>query len=150
MRNTVDRWLQDHNIELLHPDVWPGTGINCGVSEVAITSIALGLAEYKPVAIYGIAGFVLLKAAEIIKLYQPKHSVLILNAGANGCYPKDIGTGHQIDYDAELCNILGITLDDPYPGKESYEDMVHAVDTTLSDLVKQPGWHLVRMGWDWN
>lgn len=149
MRSVVNRWLVDHNVKLLHPDIWPGEGINCGITEQAITSIALGLAENEPVAIYGIAGFILLKSAEIIKLYRPKHSVLILNAGANKCYPQNIGIGHQIDYDEQLCKMLNITLDDPYPLKDSKSDMISAVHRTLDTRIQEPGWHLIRLGWDW-
>lgn len=148
MRSVVDEWLTRHNIDLLHPDVWPYHGINCGVAEAALTTIALGIAEERPVAIYGIAGFVLLGAAEVIKLYKPRNSVLIFNAGHNGCYPQNIGIGHQIDYDAPLSEILGISLDEPCPGKCSWDEMVTNVDRVLGRLIQEPGWHLVRLGFD--
>ena len=147
MRSMINEWLKEHNIELLHPDLWPGDGINCGVTETAIASVALGIAEHQPVAIYGIAGFILLRAAEVLKLYKPKHAVLILNAGANGCYPKNIGYGHQIDYDQDLCQIFGITLDEPYNGRDP-EVMKVQVDKVLSQRINEPGWHLIRLGWD--
>ena len=150
MRYIVNEWLKDHGITLLHPDVWPYDGvnvINCGVAEQALTAVALGIAEDRPCAIYGIAGFVLLKASEVIKLYQPKHAILLLNAGANGCYPKDIGIGHQIGYDEQLSTILGCDLHDPYEGKDPVE-MGRAVVPLLNDLVNKPGWHLIRLGHD--
>lgn len=150
MRCTVNEWLKSHDITLLHPDVWPyesANVINCGVAEQALTAVALGIAQHHPCAIYGIAGFVLLKATEVIKLYQPKNAILLFNAGANGCYPKDIGIGHQIDYDEELCGILGCDLYDPYEGRDA-EKMRSIVLPLLDDLVTKPGWHLIRLGYD--
>ena len=67
MRSVVQEWLASREVTLLHPDIWPYTGptvINCGVAEQALTAVALGLAEHKPVALYGIAGFILLKSAD--------------------------------------------------------------------------------------
>lgn len=139
MRRLVNDYLKEHGIQLLHPDVWPFDGVNLGVRETAIASVALGMAEHGPVAVYGIAGFVLLKAAEVIKLYKPKHSIVIFNAGHNGCYPKAIGYGHQIDYDAELGQILGYDVVEP-----DYD----AVAGELDRLFKTPGWHLLRLGFD--
>lgn len=150
MRSVVNEWLASREITLLHPDIWPFTGaniVNCGVAEQALTAMALGMANYKPVAIYGIAGFILLRSAEILKLYQPKHSVIIFNAGANGCYPKELGIGHQIDYDFDLCRILGVKAHSAPNGSTRYE-IREPLFNLLDGIKEQGGWHLVRLGFD--
>lgn len=150
MRSVVQEWLTSREVVLLHPDIWPYQApnvINCGVAEQALTAVALGMAERQPVALYGIAGFILLKAAEILKLYQPKHSVIILNAGANGCYPKELGIGHQIDYDFDLCRILGVKVHSTPSGSTRYE-IRQPVFSLLDNIKDDPGWHLVRLGFD--
>lgn len=150
MRSVVNEWLKSRNIMLLHPDIWPFEGtnvVNCGVAEQALTAVALGMAECYPVALYGIAGFILLKSAEILKLYKPKNSVLIFNAGANGCYPKDLGIGHQIDYDYDLCRVLGISLC-TLPQGGTKQDTAEKLYPLLDSLIQVPGWHLCRLGFD--
>lgn len=150
MRRELHRILAERNIKLLHPDLWPFAAnnvINCNVTETGLVDVALGLAEYNPVAVYGVAGFILLRATETLKLYTPKHSVLILNAGANGCYPKGIGYGHQIDYDKELCKVLGIDVIDLYQGRDAAV-MKSSVEHDVDLALKIPGWHLLRLGWD--
>lgn len=150
MRSVVQEWLASREVTLLHPDIWPYTGptvINCGVAEQALTAVALGLAEHKSVALYGIAGFILLKSAEILKLYTPKHAVIIFNAGANGCYPKELGIGHQIDYDFDLCRLLGVKLHRSPSGSTRYE-IRQPLFNLLDSIKDDTGWHLVRLGFD--
>ena len=76
MRATLHKYLTKLNhpdIYLLHADMWGfptgGNVINCGVQETNMVNIAAGLASQgKRVIIYGVAGFVIYKAYEQIKL----------------------------------------------------------------------------------
>jgi transketolase len=119
--------------------------INCGVQEPNMVNIAAGLASQgKRVIIYGVAGFVIYKAYEQIKLnikgWAEKYgSILFVNAGANGCY-SICGRGHLLDDDDKLMEALGISFHDP-------------IDTstfvrTVKEGLQQTGVHYIRLGWD--
>lgn len=127
---------------------WPEADykiINCGVQEPNMVNIAAGLASQgKRVILYGVAGFVIYKAYEQIKLNikgwaENYGSVIFVNAGANGCYT-GLGRGHLLDDDAVLMQALDIPLYDP-------------VDTstfvrTVKEGLQQSGVRYIRLGWD--
>ena len=119
--------------------------INCGVQEPNMVNIAAGLASQgKKVIIYGVAGFVIYKAYEQIKLNvkgwaEHLGSVVFVNAGHNGCY-SICGRGHLVSDDFKLMDALEIPLIDP-PDRSSF---VKAINQGL----KKPGAVFIRLGWD--
>jgi len=119
--------------------------INCGIQEPNMINIAAGLAyKGKSVIIYGVAGFVLYKAYEQIKLnikgYAENYgSITFMNAGANGCY-SFAGRGHLVDDDDLLCEALNIPLIEPQTRKEFLR--------CVKESVKTKGVRFVRLGYD--
>jgi len=87
----------------LHCDSWHFKTkfkcINCGIQEPNMLNIAAGMMlEHKNVIVYSIAGFVLEKCLEQIRLVLPDTgSLVILNAGCHGEYPESLGPGHRFD-----------------------------------------------------
>lgn len=155
MRAMLDKYLKDNpEVYLLHCDMWqfplaPNV-INCGIGEANMVNIAAGLASQgKKVVIYGVAGFVLYKSYEQIKLNikgwaENYGSIIFCNAGANGCY-SICGRGHLINDDKELTQALKIPLIAPVDG----ETFINAVSAGL----ERPGVRFIRLGWDnaaWN
>lgn len=110
-----------------------------------MVNIAAGLASQgEKVVVYGIAGFVLYKAYEQIKLNvkgwaERYGSIVFVNAGQNGCY-EACGRGHLIDDDALLTTALGIKLYDP-PDRKTFLRVV-------KEGLQTPGVRFVRLGWD--
>jgi len=152
MRNTLHKFLNRYPGEVffLHADMWKWTDgnyniINCGVQEPNMVNIAAGLASQgKRVIVYGVAGFVIYKAYEQIKLNikgwaENYGSVLFINAGANGCY-SICGRGHLLDDDALLMQALDIPLFEP-------QDCSTFVRTTKEGL-QHKGVRYIRLGWD--
>jgi len=152
MRKTLHKFLsrlQDPNIYLLHADMWGfptrGNVINCGIQEPNMVNIAAGLASQgKKVIIYGVAGFVIYKSYEQIKLYikgwaEHTGSIVFVNAGFNGCYSA-CGRGHFVYDDYKLMEALEIPLYDP-PDRSTFL-------RTVKEGLKQPGVRFVRLGWD--
>lgn len=119
--------------------------INCGIQEPNMVNIAAGLASQgKKVIVYGVAGFVLYKAYEQIKLNvkgwaENYGSVIFVNAGHNGCYSA-CGRGHLIDDDSLLMQALDIQLFDPI-------DRATFV-RTLKIGLQRKGTRYIRLGWD--
>lgn len=119
--------------------------INCGVQEPNMVNIAAGLASQgKRVIVYGVAGFVIYKAYEQIKLNikgwaENKGSVIFVNAGHNGCY-KICGRGHLVEDDHLLMNALDIPLYDPVDRKTFVENVKEGLEST--------GVRFIRLGWD--
>lgn len=152
MRHTLHRFLTRYpgEVYFLHGDMWKWPEadykiINCGVQEPNMVNIAAGLASQgKRVILYGVAGFVIYKAYEQIKLNikgwaENYGSIIFVNAGANGCYT-GLGRGHLLDDDAVLMQALDIPLYDP-------------VDTstfvrTVKEGLQQSGVRYIRLGWD--
>ena len=157
MRKTLHKFLSranNNNIYFLHADMWgfptKGNVINCGIQEPNMVNIAAGLASQgKTVIIYGVAGFVLYKAYEQIKLNvkgwsENYGSIIFVNAGANGCY-SFAGRGHIVDDDLSLTKALGITLIEPKTRKEFLRCIKHNCKTK--------GVSFIRLGYDnapWN
>lgn len=152
MRATLHKFLEDSSEEVyfLHADMWKWTEgnykiINCGVQEPNMVNIAAGLASQgKKVIIYGVAGFVIYKAYEQIKLNikgwaENYGSIIFVNAGHNGCY-SICGRGHLVDDDWQLMQALDIPLIDP-PDCSTF---IESIETALS----KPGVTFVRLGWD--
>ena len=151
MRKTLDIFLnklKSNDVYLLHCDMWPydtHNTINCGIQEPNMVNIAAGLASQgKKVFIYGVAGFVLHKAYEQIKLNvhgfaDKAGSIIFVNAGANGCY-SFAGRGHCIDDDSVLCGCLGLSFFDPTSRSEFLK--------TIKEQLKSPGASFVRLGND--
>jgi transketolase len=151
MRQTLHKFLNRYpeDIYFLHCDMWKYTGkyniINCGVQEPNMVNIAAGLASQgKKVIIYGVAGFVIYKAYEQLKLNvkgwsEFKGSIVLVNAGANGCY-SICGRGHLLDDDELLMKALDIPLYDPIDRKTFVLDMI--------DGLKNNGVRYIRLGWD--
>jgi transketolase len=157
MRSTLDKLLSRlhrDDVYLLHCDMWgfkkfaskcPDRVINCGVQEPNMVNIAAGLASQgKKVIIYGVAGFVIYKAYEQIKLNikgwaENYGSIVFVNAGRNGCY-SICGRGHLVNDDSMLMDALDIQLFDP-PDRQQF---VRAVAHGL----RNPGVRFVRLGWD--
>lgn len=151
MRETLHKFLHRYKGEvyLLHCDMWKWEGdykiINCGVQEPNMVNIAAGLASLgKRVIIYGVAGFVIYKAYEQIKLNikgwaENYGSIIFVNAGHNGCY-SICGRGHLVYDDHILMKGLDIPLIDP----SDRQQFVRA----LSDGLRQTGVRFIRLGWD--
>lgn len=149
MRNTLDRFLGKTDIYLLHADMWQfpkaKNVINCGVGEANMVNIAAGLASQgKKVVIYGVAGFVIYKSYEQIKMNikgwaEKKGSIVFCNAGYNGCY-SICGRGHLVNDDRTLMAALGIPLIDPPDRKTFLRE--------LKNGLKKPGVKFIRLGWD--
>ena len=152
MRKTLHKFLSRYpgEVYLLHCDMWKWPDgnykiINCGVQEPNMVNIAAGLASQgKQVIVYGVAGFVIYKAYEQIKLNikgwaENYGSIIFVNAGHNGCY-NDCGRGHLVYDDHILMTGLDIPLIDP-PDRQQF---VRAV----SDGLRKPGVRFVRLGWD--
>lgn len=152
MRETLHKFLHRAKSEVyfLHCDMWKWTSdnyniINCGVQESNMVNIAAGLASRgKRVIIYGVAGFVIYKSYEQIKLNikgwaENYGSVVFVNAGHNGCYSV-CGRGHLLDDDDLLMKALNIPLFEP-------------IDTSnfircVKEGMKSNGVRYVRLGWD--
>lgn len=118
MRKTLDEDLtllarSDNNIYLLVCDLgnfplfskeFPERFINCGIQETGMVSIAVGLASQgKKVFLYAVAGFVLFRAHEQLKLnvgYQ-NLPITLINGGAGLVYHL-VGRGHYIVEDISL------------------------------------------------
>lgn len=152
MRATLHKFLNRYSGEVyfLHADMWKWTEgnykqINCGVQEPNMVNIAAGLASQgKRVIVYGVAGFVLYKAYEQIKLnikgWAEHHgSIIFINAGHNGCY-SICGRGHLVSDDLHLTTALGIPLYDPIDRSTFVR--------TVKEGLKQPGVRFIRLGWD--
>ena len=76
----------------------------------------------KTVIVYGVAGFVLYKTYEQLKLNikgwsENYGNFILVNAGANGCY-SFAGRGHMIDDDIQLCDALGLSHYEPKTRKD--------------------------------
>lgn len=152
MRATLNKFLTRYQGEVyfLHGDMWKWTEadytqINCGVQEPNMVNIAAGLASQgKRVVIYGVAGFVIYKAYEQIKLNiknwaETSGSIVFVNAGHNGCY-SICGRGHLVSDDHILMQALEIPLFDPADRKTFVRN--------LKDGLQQPGVRFIRLGWD--
>lgn len=152
MRYTLHKFLNRYpgEVYLLHADMWKWTDgnyniINCGVQEPNMVNIAAGLASQgKKVIIYGVAGFVLYKAYEQIKLNvkgwsEYYGSIIFVNSGQNGCY-SICGRGHLVDDDAQLMQALNIPLFDP-------QDRSTFVRNVKEGL-QHKGVRFIRLGWD--
>lgn len=152
MRKTLHKFLsriKNKDIYLLHCDMWgfptKGNVINCGVGEINMVNIASGLASQgKTVIIYGVAGFVLHKTYQQIKLNVKGWSenygtIIFVNAGANGCY-SFAGRGHMIDDDIELCNALDLNHYEPRTRKKFLR--------LIKDKCKTIGASFIRLGYD--
>lgn len=152
MRATLHKFLNRYpgEVYFLHADMWKWTKgnykiINCGVQEPNMVNIAAGLASQgKRVIIYGVAGFVLYKAYEQIKLNvkgwaEHTGSIIFVNAGQNGCY-SICGRGHLVDDDWKLADALDIPLFTPETGST----FVRTIKTGLQNT----GVRFIRLGWD--
>ena len=152
MRATLHKFLSrlHHNdVYLLHCDMWGfptrGNVINCGIGEPNMVNIAAGLASQgKKVVVYGVAGFVIYKAYEQIKLNikgwaEHEGSVVFVNAGHNGCYGV-CGRGHLLDDDDQLMRALGVPLYDP-PDRKTFL-------RNVKDGLQNNGVRYIRLGWD--
>ena len=150
MRNTLDKFLEKTpDVYLLHWDMWgfplaPNV-INCGIGEPNMVNIAAGLASQgKKVIVYGVAGFVIYKSYEQIKMNvkgwaENYGSILFCNAGHNGCYSV-CGRGHLVDDDYQLMEALDIPLYDPKDRKTFLE--------VVTEGVQSNGVRFIRLGWD--
>ena len=152
MRKTLDKFLTRYQGEVyfLHSDMWKWTDsdykiINCGVQEPNMVNIAAGLASQgKRVIVYGVAGFVIYKAYEQLKLNvkgwaENYGRIIFVNAGANGCYSA-LGRGHLLDDDDKLMSALGIELYDPADSSTFVRN--------IKDGLKTKGVRYIRLGWD--
>lgn len=152
MRATLHKFLSRANhpdIYLLHADMWgfptKGNVINCGVQEPNMVNIAAGLASQgKRVIIYGVAGFVIYKSYEQIKLNikgwaERYGSIVFVNAGHNGCY-SICGRGHLVEDDYKLMDALDIPLYTPPDRKTFLRDVKLGL--------QQTGVRFIRLGWD--
>ena len=152
MRKTLDKFLTRYKGEVyfLHCDMWKWTDsdykiVNCGVQEPNMVNIAAGLASQgKRVIVYGVAGFVIYKAYEQLKLNikgwaENYGSIVFVNAGANGCY-SGLGRGHLLDDDSGLMAALGIELYDPSDTGTFIRN--------VKEGLQSPGVRYVRLGWD--
>lgn len=147
MRKTLNRFLNKYKNKdtyLLHADMWgfdTFNSLNCGIQEQNMVNIAAGLASQgKKVIIYGVAGFVLYKSYEQIKLNikgwsENYGSIIFVNAGANGCY-SFAGRGHTIDDDELLCKALDLKLYEPKTRKEFVRLIKNNLKTNCSSFIR--------------
>ena len=150
MRATLDQFLADNpDVIFLHCDMWgfplaPNV-VNCGIGEPNMVNIAAGLASQgKKVIVYGVAGFVIYKSYEQIKMNvkgwaENYGSILFCNAGHNGCYSV-CGRGHLVDDDYQLMEALDIPLYDPEDRKTFLE--------VVTEGVQSNGVRFIRLVWD--
>lgn len=147
MRKKLFEFQKSKNLFLLHADMFPYNNekiINLHIMEQSLINIAAGIAYTKtPVLIYGVCGFVFLKALEqikfsIIEFAQNYAPILFFNAGHIGCY-EHFGKGHVFKEDIELCKLYNI----PYfePKYEEFEDL-------CNKLLKTNGLKFIRLGED--
>ncbi len=148
MRATLNKFLRRNpDIILLHCDMWgfDCPSINMGIQEPNMVNIAAGLAyEGKRVIVYGVAGFVLYKSYEQMKLNikgwaENYGSVVFVNAGRNGCYSV-CGRGHLVEDDQDLCKALDMDLFTPETRKEFLRNVKDGLQTT--------GARFIRLGFD--
>lgn len=152
MRESLHKFLNRYagEVYFLHCDMWKWTNgnykqINCGVQEPNMVNIAAGLASQgKKVIIYGVAGFVIYKSYEQIKLNikgwaENYGSIIFVNAGANGAY-KICGRGHLLDDDEQLMQSLKIDFFDPIDTSSFIRN--------VKDGLKKSGVRYIRLGWD--
>ena len=121
------------------------SSINMGIQEPNMVNVAAGLASQgKKVVVYGVAGFVLYKAYEQMKLNikgwsEDYGSIVFVNAGRNGCYSV-CGRGHLVDDDQDLCKALDMDLFTPKTRKEFLRD--------VKDGLRENGSRFIRLGND--
>ena len=152
MRATLHKFLTRYpgEVYFLHGDMWKWPEadykiINCGVQEPNMVNIAAGLASQgKRVIIYGVAGFVIYKAYEQIKLNikgwaENYGSIVFVNAGRNGCY-SSCGRGHLVNDDDDLMTALDIKLYSPQTTGSFIRMVKHGL--------QKPGVRFIRLGWD--
>jgi len=144
MRKTLNKFLRRNpDVILLHCDMWgfDCPSINCGIQEPNMVNIAAGLASQgKKVVIYGVAGFVLYKAYEQIKLNikgwaENYGSIIFVNAGRNGCY-SICGRGHLVEDDQDLCKALDLELFTPETRKEFLRCVKEGLQTKGSRFIR--------------
>jgi transketolase len=154
MRRALDIFLSRYNnpdLYFLHADMWsfprfkakyPQRCLNIGVQETNMINIAGGLASQgKIVIVYGVAGFVYQRAYEQLK-FSVTHfgkSVILVNAGANGCYNK-CGIGHIPDDDYALMDALSINKYEP----QTCQQFIR----TLKQCIRNKQTNFIRLGWD--
>lgn len=148
MRATLSKFLRrTPHVTLLHGDMWgfDSPSLNVGIQEPNMVNIAAGMAyQGKKVVVYGVAGFVLYKAYEQIKLNikgwaENYGSIVFVNAGHNGCY-SICGRGHLLDDDELLMKALDIPLYTP-PDRKTFL-------RNVKEGLQSPGVRYVRLGWD--
>lgn len=152
MRKTLHKFLSRYpgEVYLLHCDMWKWTDgnyqqINFGIQEPNMVNVAAGLASQgKRVIIYGVAGFVIYKAFEQIKINikgwaENYGSIIFVNAGHNGAY-KICGRGHLVDDDYLLMQALEIPLYDPIDRSTFVRNVKEGLQTN--------GVRYIRLGWD--
>jgi len=149
MRKRLYELQQKLGFYIVHNDMYPYKDekiIDCSIQEENSVNVASGIAYCgKPVVIYGVCGFVLYKGLEQIiysaKEFGSKHAPMIFcNAGANGCYSQ-YGKGHDVKYDKQICDMLGIMLYEP-------KDADH-FEVLLQELLQRKnGLYFIRLGKD--
>lgn len=147
MRATLNKFIRRSDVYLFHCDMWgfDSPSINFGIQEPNMVNVAAGLASQgKRVVIYGVAGFVLYKAYEQIKLNvkgwaDNYGSIVFVNAGRNGCY-NACGRGHLVEDDHLLLEALDIPLFTP-PDRKTFL-------RNVKEGLQSPGVRFIRLGWD--
>lgn len=152
MRHAINKWVhQQPDVYLLHSDTWhlpqaPNI-INCGITEPTMVTIAAGLmAAGRTVFVYGVCGFVLYRAYDQFMYWvrdkQYPGNMVILNAGANKCYPEELGPAHRIYNDLEVAASLGFECAEP-----GYDEII----PLLNSLAGRTGAKMfIRLGFDRN
>lgn len=152
MRRMINEWVhQHHDVYLLHSDTWhlpPAPNIiNCGITEPTMVTIAAGLmAAGKTVLVYGVCGFVLYRAYDQLMYWvkdkQYLGNMVILNAGANKCYPEELGPAHRIYNDVEIAQSLGFACKEP-----NYNEIIPILESVVKDSNNKI---FIRLGFDRN
>lgn len=148
MRKRLYELQKELGFYLVHCDMFPYSNekiIDCSIQEENSVNVASGIAyTHNPVVIYGVCGFVLYKALEQI-IYSAKEfgskfaPMIFCNAGANGCYSQ-YGKGHEVKYDKQICDMLGIKVHEPQNANE--------FEKLLRKLLHFKGVHFIRLGYD--
>lgn len=107
--------------------LYPARVTNCGVMEQGMVGIAAGMAigGMMPI-VYSMPNFLCIRALEQVRndIVLQNLNVKLLGTGA-GVYLAHLGKSHVGgDLDANLMNLIGIPVFDPYSSRERFETLV--------------------------
>lgn len=149
MRKLVAEHLKEDDY-LLHADMFNVNNfktlakvLNTGLGEANLLNIAGGLvSQGNNVFIYGVAGFIMHRVEQLKYSCVPfveEGKIVIFNAGKIGY--SDLGAGHTIDNNKDICKMLGIEFLAPKDLEE--------LDRVLNFLDDKKGIYYIELGKDY-